>query len=348
MKEMFKLTPLMALLLMLTLPSCENQDVDFPDYVYSTTYFPYKYPVRTLVLGDYYFDNENDNNWRFVISAAIGGLRENKEERIVDFVVDESLVADMYIGTRKILPLPSGYYQLSNQSRMIVPKGEMSGGVTVQLTEEFFNDLNSVSIKYQETVYVIPLRITGSTTDSVIIGKPAVENPDPRNPGDWDIVPKNYTLFGVNYVNEYHGDFLLRGASIQCAAGASIDTTIVYRTSDVETDRVIEVNTASRNSVTVTKDIARRKAKSPGNFTMLITFDDSGNGTVTKDASSAFQVTGTAKFVKDSESWGGKSRHAIYLDYTVDDGTHLNKAKDTLVFRSKRVFFQEFSPTYNP
>ncbi|MGV8094983.1 MAG: hypothetical protein AB2L24_24275 [Mangrovibacterium sp.] len=49
--------------------SCQNEDWSFPDFDYTTTYFPYQYPVRTLVLGDYYFDNTNDNQHKFLIGG---------------------------------------------------------------------------------------------------------------------------------------------------------------------------------------------------------------------------------------------------------------------------------------
>lgn len=332
-------------LLVSTFLSCQNQEIEFPDFDYTTTYYPFQYPVRTLILGDYYFDNENDKNLKFAISATIGGVYQNREDRIVDFVVDESIVENMYIANQRILPLPSRYYQLSDNSRIIIPKGEMSGSVYVQLTEDFLNDPNAIGPS--GTVYVVPLRITGATTDSVLVGKAAVPDPDYRVSSDWDVAPKNFTLFGINYVNEYHGKFLLRGVSRQYE-GDNLKATSVYRTRDVETDRVIDVLTASRNAVTYTKDIARAAGSSPGNFTMQITFGADGSATVTTDESSPFPVTGTAKFVKDSESWGGKPRHAIYLDYTVDDGTYLNVAKDTLVFRDKGVYFQEFTPVYKP
>lgn len=332
-------------LLVSTFLSCQNQEIEFPDFDYTTTYYPFQYPVRTLILGDYYFDNENDKNLKFAISATIGGVYQNREDRIVDFVVDESIVENMYIANQRILPLPSRYYQLSDNSRIIIPKGEMSGSVYVQLTEDFLNDPNAIGPT--GTVYVVPLRITGATTDSVLAGKAAVPNPDYRIGTHWEVAPKNFTLFGINYVNEYHGKFLLRGVSKQYE-GDNLKATSVYRTRDVETDRVIDVLTASRNAVTYTKDIARAAGSSPGNFTMRITFSTDGSATVTTDASSRFAVTGTAKFVKDSESWGGKPRHAIYLDYTVDDGTYLNMAKDTLVFRDKGVYFQEFKPVYKP
>ncbi len=277
----------------------------------------------------------------------MGGVYENKEDRQVDFVVDESLVENMYIGDNRILPLPSRYYQLSNSSRIVIPKGQLSGSVFVQLTEEFLNDPNALGPA--GTVYVVPLRITGSTTDSVLWGKSSVANPDYKQSSDWDVLPKNYTLFGINYVNEYHGNYLVRGKSVQLGLpGVSVDTTIVYRSVDVESDRVMAVNIESRNSVTYTREVARNNVQSPGNFTMRITFDASGNGQITTGAGSAFTVTGTAKFAKDAESWGGKPRHAIYLDYTVNDGVFQNRANDTLVYRDKGVYFQEFAPTYKP
>ncbi len=345
MKKEIKLMLFAMLLTGATMISCQNQDIEFPDFDYTTSYFPYQYPIRTLVLGDYYFDNEDDNNLKFAISATMGGVYENKEDIAIDFVVDESIVEGMYIGTKQLLPLPTQYYQLSNNSRITIPKGELFGSVYVQLTEAFLNDPNAVGPT--GTVYVVPLRITAATTDSVLMGKAAlgVTNPDLRRKADWEVVPKNYTLFGINYVNEYHGKFLLRGASGQYE-GNTLLATSVYRTRDVETDRVMDVLTASRNAVTYTKDIARATGTSPGNFTMRITFDTNGTGTITTNEGSPFPVTGTAKFVKDSESWGGKKRHAIYLDYTVNDGKYLNMAKDTLVFRDKGITFQEFTPTF--
>lgn len=346
MKKIMKLL-LFTVILSTAICSCQNKDVDFPDFEYTTTYFPYQYPVRTLTLGDYYFDNENDNNLKFAISATMGGVYENKEDRLVDFVIDESLVENMYIGNKRILPLPSRFYELSNHSRIVIPKGKLSGSVYVQLKEEFLNDPNALGPA--STVYVVPVRIIKSTTDSVLLGKPSVTAPDYRISSNWEIAPKNYTLFGINYVNEYHGNYLLRGRSVQqkISGGVPAETT-VYRTRDVETDRVIGVSTAARNIVTYTKEVARSSTQSPGIFTMRITFDGSGNGQISTNTGSAFPVTGTAKLVKDAELWGGKPRTAIYLDYVVNDGTYTNAAKDTLVFRDKGVYFQEFMPTYKP
>jgi len=320
--------------------SCQNQDWDFPDYDYTSLYFPYQYPIRTLVLGDYYFDNSNDNELKFIISATMGGVYENGKDRYLDFVVDESLTDSVYLGDVKILPLPQEYYTLSN-SQIVIPKGKLAGGVEVQLAPSFLNDSNSIG--FEGTVYVVPLRII-SSTDSVIVGVSGVENPNRLITTDWKVQPKDFTLFGINYVNDYHGNYLLRGVS-DIYLGDEYVETAVYRQKDVEKDQVVEINTSSRNSVIFANKVSVESGASPGDFEMLITFNDNGNGSIKETVNSPFPVSGSAQFVKNSESWGGEDRHAIYLDYQINDGTYTHNAKDTLVFRDKGIKFQEFVPT---
>src|SRR5690606_27897087 len=99
---------------------------------------------------------------------------------------------------------------LNPDGNFTIPKGKFFGEIEVQLTDAFLDDPKAFL-----TRYVIPVRITSSTADSVLSGKPAVsENPDPRVSGDWDIVPKDFTLFGIKFVNPYHGKYLHRGKSV--------------------------------------------------------------------------------------------------------------------------------------
>lgn len=327
-----------------SLYSCENQMVSFPDYPYTSSYFPYQFPVRTLILGDYIFDNTNDNAHKFVISATMGGAYENNKDITIAFEVDNSLTDNLYQGTTKMLALPSSYYTLSNPSQIIIPKGSYAGGVEVQLNDNFFNDPKSVGPNGIN--YVVPLKMISSTTDSVLRGKSENQSADRRIVSQWIFAPQDFTLFAINYVNQYHGKYLRRGASTVTSNGTVIETNI-YRNQYVERDDVVDVNTASLITVTYKYRVVRKTA-SPGDFTMLITFDASGNGTITKDASSTFNVSGTAKFAKNAEKWGNKPRHAIYLDYLVSEGTNLHHALDTLVFRDKAIKLQEFLPVVIP
>lgn len=328
-------------ILAITFWGCQNQDRVFPDFDYTTAYFPYQYPIRTLVMGDYYFDNTRDKELKFLISATMGGVYENTADRKVEFVIDESLTERLYAGDKRILALPRRYYTLSHSSEIVIPRGQLSGSIEVQLTPDFLQD--SLAIGHLGTRYVVPIRIVRADTDSLLIGRAAVSNPDARVETDWVSRPKNFTLFGINYVNEYHGKYLLRGKS-EITTGATLTETNVYSDKYVEKNEVVDVNTSARNAIVYKHRIVRANTSSPGEFEMLVTFDQNGNGTIVKKAGSAFTVTGIAKYSSGTETWGGEKRNAIYLDYKVTEGPRVHSAKDTLVFRDKAVSFQEYVP----
>ena len=321
--------------------SCQNEDWEFPDFDYTTAYFPYQFPVRTLVLGDYYFDNKDDNEHKFMIGATMGGVYKNKGDVTIDIVVDQTLTNNLVngnTGNQPILAMPANYYTLAS-NKIIIPKGQTYGLVEVQLTPDFFADPLAIGQNY-----VIPLRMVSATTDSVLQGKPGVSNADPRIVGNWVLAPKDFTLFGVRYVNKYHGKYLLRGASeIRVTADNQVVDNVKYRQVYVERDEVISLTTASMNSIIYGHAI-RATAGSPGAFKMEITFDDNGNGVIKEAVGSAFPVTGTGKFVKDADEWGNKKRDAIYLDYQITVGANTHHVADTLVFRDKAVKFEEFKP----
>jgi hypothetical protein len=326
------------LFLTLGLPSCYNKDWSFPDFDYTSTYFPYQYPIRTLVLGDYMFDNTNDKALKFLISARMGGVYKNKENITVEFAVTPSLTDSLYSSSTKLKALPASLYTLSSASTLTIPNGKFDGSVEVTLNDAFLDDPLAVNLNY-----VIPLKMMSSTTDSVLQGKTSNPAPDPRIAGNWVTVPKNFTIFGIRFVNQYHGRYLLRGRDIRKNAGGVALDTITYRNKFVERCEVVTVPTASRNGVTYLNSV-RLKTGSPGSFNMSIPFDASGNAVLTKVTGSSFDLTGNAKFVKDGDEWGGSKRNTIYLDYVINDGTNFHNVKDTLVFRDKAVTFAEYSP----
>lgn len=320
--------------------SCQNQEWEFPNFDYTTSYFPYQFPVRTLVLGDYNFDNSGDNEGKFKIGATMGGVYKNDKDIVVDIVVDESLTENLYnkSGGTPIIAMPTKYYTLSND-QIVIANGQTYGMVDVQLTDDFFADPLAIG-----TNYVIPLKIVSASTDSVLMGKPTVENPDPRISSNWELAPKNFTLFGVKFVNQYHGKYLLRGASeVKDGSGTTIDGT-VYRERHVTDNPVVKVSTVSLNSVFYSNSI-RLSSGSSGEFEMEVTFDNSGNGVISSaEDDPAFPVTGTGKFATDAEEWGNKKRNVIYLDYEITEGANTHYVSDTLVFRDKAVAFEEFKP----
>lgn len=321
--------------------SCKNDDWSFPDYKYSTTYFPYQSPVRTLVLGNYDLtDNTKDNKLQFSIGLAIGGMYDNKQDRKVGYVLDETLVNNLYTDKGDtIVALPQSYYTLSPIGTAIVPKGVMQGYVDVQLTDAFLNDPRAYKVHY-----VIPLKIITTETDSILKGKTSMTNPDRRIANNWSIAaPKDFTLFGIKYINPYHGKYLHRGKDVLKNASGALISEILYRTLYVEKNEIWYLQTISRNKVLVT-GLVHRTGNS-GSFKMVITFDSSGNGIVSNDATSAYPVSGTGKFVTNGDEWGGLKRDAIILNYQITDAINgeFHQATDTLVIRDRDVRLETFN-----
>lgn len=195
--------------------SCENSDISFPDYDGGiSVYFPYQYPIRTITLGDITtYDNSKENNeHKFTIYSTMGGSYTGKDIK-VDFKVDESLVEGLTFqdGT-PVKAMPSDYYTLSGNT--LDYGGTFRGGVDVQLNDAFFADPASV-----KTTYVIPLMMTQATGAQRILDLSSA-TPIPALVGQtvartdvdsWVDGPRDFTLFCVNYINKYDGNYLRRG-----------------------------------------------------------------------------------------------------------------------------------------
>lgn len=326
-------------MLLTALAACKNQDIDFPDFDYTTGYFPYQYPIRTLVLGKDIYDNTNDNNHKFLISATMGGVYENTVDRIFRIQVDNSLCENaLFSGTQApIRPLPLEYYTLSSPDQIVIPSGEVSGGIEVQLNDAFFEDTLAIGLSY-----VVPIRISQVTNlDSVLRGKSVLPAPDPRVISHWEAVPKDFTMFAIKYVNPYHGNYFHRGKStLKDSTGQVIETT-TYQQAHVTSDEVWKLTTASKNQVSVS-GVLRSEAVS-GPLNLLLTFSGE-NCTVTGGKDFPYQVTGTGKFITDGDEWGNKKRDAIHISYEFSDGKHTYSATDILVARDRAVVMEVYQP----
>lgn len=333
---MKKLTSsIFALASMVLFSACENRDWEFPDFDYTTVYFSYQYPVRTLVLGnDEVFDNTLDNQHKCEIQATIGGLYENKADRIIDYVVDNSLCDGLYFSTgEKVEPMPANYYELASD-RLVIPSGSISGGVEVHLTEDFFTDPKSL-----ETNYVIPLVMTDvQNADSILAGTPAVENPNLVVASDWSVQPKNFILYAVKYINPWDGIYLRRGIDHITSGGTS--TIVTRHEFYVEDDETVEFTTRSLQQAAWALNVGGQTCN------VLLTFNGNNECTLSTDTPDC-TVSGTGEYVVKGEknSFNGKDRDVLYLDYTVDlNGTHY-VTKDTLVMRDRQVKGEWFTVT---
>ena len=333
---------LLAIVILFSIISCENQDIEFPDYQYTTAYFPYQFPVRTLVLGEYRYDNTNDRNHKFLISAAMGGVYSNDKDREIEIEVAENLCENVLFPNGDTIRLmPSEYYSLSSEETVTIPKGEFNGGIEVELADAFFEDSLAIGRNY-----VIPVRmINSSAVDSILQGNPLISDADPRVKAQWETIPKNFTMFAVKYINPYHGHYLHKGVSMveDNSTGETVDTT-VYRDKDLVKCEIWKLNTTKINQVSVS-GVVRSSELPEGNFNMLLTFSDDGKCSVSEVPGSGFDITGSGEFLDDAEEWGNEKRNAIYFNYEFSDGGYTYSATDTLVVRDRDVTLETYQPS---
>lgn len=320
--------------------SCSNSDPEFDDFDTTATYFPYQNPARTLILGKYDQGlNDNDNAHNFEITAIMTGVRSNEQKRSVYFEVDNSLLANV----KNVQALPPQYYTMEKISPVIIPVGDTKARIKVQLHDAFFNDPLSFGLE-NTTNYVIPLKMTrADNIDSLLTGIPLVANPDRVKAEDWDVLPKDYTLFGIKFMNKFHGKYLRRGVDNITAPNTIVGRK--YHEEYVVEDEVVFIETTGFNKVKLKNLIGRGEESSPGNVEMELTFNDDGDCTITSFEGDTYGITGSGKYVEDGDAWGGKSRDVIYLDYTYSDAafseTHV--VKDTIVIRDRGAVFEEFT-----
>ncbi len=363
--------------------ACENQENDFDDFGSTSVYFPFQTPVRTLIQGKYDLGfNENDNNGRFEIGVVMSGVYNNDIDRRVHFELAPELIdaATLGVDTVNVKILPASYYTIEQESPVTIPSGSTDGRIPVQLSDAFFDDPLAFA-EFEDVHYVIPLRITDyEELDSLLTGVPLVDNPIKIRDEDWDPLPKDYTLFGIKFINKYDGIYLRRGEDAAVGFNESvtvfengdptetvsetIDGSTVYRAEFVVQDELIPLATSGRSEVTTTIDVRRPGIATNVQLSLLLTFNDNEEITVSNaDPNSNITVTGTGTFVEDGDEWGGEPRDVIYLDFqyveqdvevtqefvfgqlqsTTTATFQLNhQVNDTLVIRDRNVRFEEF------
>lgn len=355
----------------LTFAACYNADKEFPDYEGGTTaYFAYQYPVRTLILGNDIYDNTLDNAHKCQIWSTMGGAYGGRDAT-VDVVVDETLCNNLYFtddggnAANPVLPMPTSYYQLL--SNAIPYKGQPRGYVEVQFTDAFFNDPQTIA-----NTYVIPLRMTKvAGIDSILVGKPREGlTPSRVNADDWEILPKDYVLYLVKYMNPWQGKYIRRGVDNVTEKGNT--TTVVRKdfslvNSDLEHYMENPVNqndeVCSITTKNMTQAIFRVSFQTSGasiSCNLILTFNGNQCTISTDDedviatGSGEFIEKGTEKAEYKDYQWGSLNgqpvqRDILRLAYEVDftkNNIQVSTA-DTLVVQTResnqKVFF---SPLY--
>ena len=351
--------------------SCYNADKDFPDYEGGTTaYFAYQNPVRTLVLGNDIYDNSLDNAHKCRIWATMGGAYGGRNAT-VKFVVDESLCDNLYFidegGYPKCLvtPLKKEYYTLGSND--IPYNGDSRGYVEVQFTDEFFKDPKAI-----ENYYVIPLRMTEvSGIDQILTGTPNVASPVRPNAKDWTVLPMDYVLYCVKYMNPWQGKYIRRGVDKVTEGG--VTTEIVRKdfslyNSDIEryskqdpsnpvnqNDEICGITT--KNMTEAIFPVSFKTSGASVTCNLILKFDGNkctiytDDENITATGSGEFIEKGTERAEYKDYQWGSMNgnlvqRDILLLAYNVDftDKNIQVSTSDTLVVQTresnKREFFE--------
>jgi len=222
--------------------------------------------------------------------------------------------------------------------------GNLREELLYSLPLQFFDDTLSFA-PLNQVNYALPLVITqAENVDTVLSGVPLVGTPSRIRGSDWSIAPKDYTLYGIKFINKYHGYYLRRGVD-EMTNDTGVVVRSVYRNEYVERDELVLVTTTGNNSVELSNIVRRGDLSSPGKINIGLSFNGSGSCSVRSYGADGYDVSGTGTFVENGDGWGGNEHDAIFLNYsytdTVNNETH--NVTDTLVIRDRNVVFEEFS-----
>lgn len=220
-----------TLLLLIGISSCYEDYLQ--DFEYDSICFPYQTDIRTLVVGE---------GMQIKIGTNLGGVRTNERDRFVSFILDDALITPKILETMRgglsymtkalssvttLLPLPTAYYQLSNNSEMVIEKGQHTGFITLTADSALFL-ADTATIQPN---YAIGLYITEADADSII-------------------ELKRYTVIGLKYENMLFGNYWHGGVTtVKDAAGNTIQTIRYPTTIPIPESKIWTLTTVAPNAL---------------------------------------------------------------------------------------------------
>jgi hypothetical protein len=297
-----------ALGLTMALSACYDDYIK--DFDYTSVYFMYQTNARTFVVGE---------GMSIEVGAALAGVRENRQDRVVGFQMDAALVnanaleamkaGAAYIreavsGVDTLRPLPADYFTISDNSRMVIKAGTHMGSVVIKAdSARFLQDAATI-----RAGYAIPFYITSADADSIVRAKRSA------------VVALKYEnmLFG----NYWHGGV----TTVKDAAGKVVKTVKYYTTIPSPEAKIFKLKTVAPDAL-VTNMISDQegsfKITLEGNAIKISKADGSAVD-VKADGASTFN---RAKLLQERK---------LFLNYKYEneDGT-TSFAQDTLTFRNR-------------
>lgn len=214
----------------------------YEEYIFdnetTATYFSSQKPLRTIV--------PRGTSAEIEIGAVVAGLRVDDESMTVDFVVDTTLL-DSIPEASGLELLPSAYYTLGGSA--VDYASAYNNVMTFDIVKTFLRAVN-VTLDIDAFTsdplalgknYAIPLRIVGSSLDSIVsFGEvPTI------NSGD-------ITIVVIKYISPYSGTYYTKGSQIALSSidgTADSSTYISYSKSDLSTNETTSLTTVDLSTV---------------------------------------------------------------------------------------------------
>lgn len=312
---------LALLVLSVTMVSCYEEYL--LDYPYTAVYFYLQQDVRTFVVGE---------GMKFKVGVTMGGVSDNTIDRNISFALDNTLITPAQLAKMQIasqgyiknatLPvtalelLPTTHYTLSNNSKMVIPKGWYTGTIDVKADSvAFLND----SVKTKYSTYVLPFRITNrGEIDSLVKGK-------------------DYNVVGTMFENMLFGNYWHGGAAVVNRATnpnpwQRADTVIKYYTTiPVPENRIWTLTTVSPQVLSCNGYYNATSTGGANHMNLVL----KGNNIILSDGS-----TTAGTFVQDGACTFNRAKllqnRKIFLKYSFTDANgFIYHCTDTLTFRNR-------------
>lgn len=304
-----KLKLLIPAILLLALTSCKKYEDFATDFEYTTAYFSYQNPVRTVF----------SDKLEIEFGALMAGRRENNQSETVNYkIAPELLTNTSIVGSKVFKLLPADYYTLSNSETMTIPAGEFLGKTVLKLNAgKFLADPLATS-----NTYALPLLITGTSLDSVLVGNTTA-----------GIARKDYTIIVVKYISQFHGVYYQRGLREKWGADGKLIDVLKYVNSSDENEyvknRVWNLNTINANTL-VTTGVGENLSVTGKNYSFNINVAADSKVTIENNSASLIKnITDLGNSKYDA------AKKAMYLNYQYVAADNMKYImKDTLLFRN--------------
>lgn len=288
----FKL--LIILFLGVLVSSCYDEYVD--DFDYSTVGFAMTKPLRTVIA---------DRSMEVRVGVSIGGKRAVDMNDWATFKIDT-----VSVPAGKTL-MPKNYFIMSDSTTMKVHKSNLPvADIGISFTDAFYADPLSIT-----GVYVLPLKITDSSLDSVY---------------------QSSTVVCFKYISTFHGTYYVKGKLIEldAPAGNDIDT-IAYENKDLVKNITKDIATVDRHTL-IRPGLANFTATTTEKVQLRIVPTDDANKTYSVEVGAA---TGGVAITNGSGTYyGNKTNPEIILEYAFVKGGKNYRVEEILILRQDPLY----------